>query len=643
MTSIEKRKNNPSQIGLAYTPLIRFVLLALALLTMSRLVLALLHFERVDESAFAPLFLGGLRIDLCLIGMFISLPAALVPFFSNSKLWRRWESYYYRIAFIVLFFFEAITPTFINEYDTRPNRLFFEYLVYPEEVTEMLFKGFGDVLAFVVLGLISSYFLLKKLIPAYPVVQLSTKKRIITALVSGLVCFAAIRGTTGHRPINPATVAFTSDRMVNTLPLNSTYNVLYSLYRMKDEMNAGSLYGSMPENEMHKLVRAAAAFPDSMLDPNRPSLHFAEASYTHKSLPHVVIILEESLGARYVGHLTGASFTPELDALSREAWTFTNLYATGTRSVRGIEAVITGFLPTPARAVVKLGLAQSNFFTLANIFNSRGYQSTFIYGGEAHFDNMKGFLLNNGFGKTIDRSQFRRPVFTGTWGVSDEDMFNRLHEELESATKPQFVFAFSVTNHSPYEYPAGRITPAPPKSATVHNAVRYADWAIGDFFRKAKNSNYYQNTIFLVVADHDSRVYGASLIPIKHFHIPGMFLGGKIRSRKDERLVSQIDLAPTLVSLAGASDVHPMLGHDLTQLSEAASGHAIMQYGDNFGYREGDKLIVLQPNLQPAQYSIIEDDSLVKSKVDDDFKNRALAHALWPSWAYRNRRYTPSH
>jgi phosphoglycerol transferase MdoB-like AlkP superfamily enzyme len=642
MSSVKEENTSLEQIREAYAPWARFIVVALVIFTSSRFTLAWLHWERLGTSSLIPLFLGGLRIDLCLIGMFTALPAVLVSGLCQSDAWRKWENLYYRIVLLLFVFLELITPTFIDEYDTRPNRLFYEYLGHPEEVSGMLVKGFGTVVVVVLVVMLFSYILLQKLMPRHPAANPSFPKRILGALVSGALCFGLIRGTISHRPINPATVAFATDRMINTLPLNSPYSLLYSLYRMKDERNACALYGSMPELEMHDIVRTSAQIPYPPNDRNRPSMHYAEATANHESPPHVVIILEESLGARYVGHLTNSRLTPELDALSKEAWTLKNLYATGTRSVRGIEAVVTGFLPTPARAVLKLGLSQSNFFTLANIFNSRDYQSKFIYGGEGHFDNMKGFLLNNGFKKIIDRSEFKNPNFTGTWGVSDEDMFNRLHEELSTASKPQFIFAFSVSNHSPYEYPEGRIVPEPPNAATVDNAVRYADWALGNFFDKAKISKYYQNTIFLIVADHDSRVYGASLIPIKHYHIPGMFIGRGIRARNDERLVSQIDLAPTLVSLAGISGEHPMLGHDLTKLDNKWPGRAIMQYGENFGYREGNRLIVLQPSRKPSQFAVQEDGSLVTTKCDELLEKKALAHALWPSWAYRNRRYSPS-
>src|SRR5690606_7633589 len=137
------------------------------------------------------------------------------------------------------------------------------------------------------------------------------------------------------------------------------------------------------------------------------------------------------------------------------------------------------------------------------------YRSHFIYGGEAHFDNMKSFFLGNGFDELHDLPTFKTPAFVGTWGASDEDMFDTLDALLEQdGDQPTFALAFSVSNHSPWEYPSGRI-PTDGNPATVENTVRYADWSIGQFFEKARRSSYWDNTIFLIVADHDSRVAGA--------------------------------------------------------------------------------------------------------------------------------------
>src|SRR5690606_17652049 len=226
-----------------------------------------------------------------------------------------------------------------------------------------------------------------------------------TAGLFVLVLLAA-RGTLAHRPLNPAMVAIGNDAMVNVLPLNSLYTVANAIHRMGDERSAADLYGEMPEARMQALVRRAAGLQGAPIDPDRPSLHWQAAS-AHPPRPlNLVVIVEESLGAQYVGSLGGRGLTPELDALAKRGWLLSRTYATGTRSVRGLEALSTGFLPTPAEAVLKLPRSQRGFFTLAELLDRAGYRSRFLYGGEAHFDNMKGFFLGNGFDEVVDLPKF---------------------------------------------------------------------------------------------------------------------------------------------------------------------------------------------------------------------------------------------
>ena len=216
--------------------------------------------------------------------------------------------------------------------------------------------------------------------------------------------------------------------------------------------------------------------------------------------------------------------------------------------MRGLEALTTGFTPTPAQSVVKLGKSQRDFFSIARVLRAAGYDTSFIYGGEAQFD-------------------------------------------------------FTTTNHSPWEYPEGRIEPYDADPHTVNNAVKYADHALGDFMAKARASAYWDDTVFLVVADHNSRVLGAELVPVWRFHIPALILGGGIAPGVYSPVASQIDLPPTLLSLIGVSSEHPMIGHDLTR-SEFADwpGRAIMQYEDRQAYMLGREIAILRKGLPPATF-----------------------------------------
>ncbi len=619
----------------------RFLLLTLVFLTLSRLALSLWLWPRVsDAGGLWPILFGGWRIDLSLLAMVCVLPTLLSPWLGHLAWPTRLTAWWYRLWWLLFVLLEISTPQFIREYDTRPNRLYVEYLDSPREISAMLWHGYKGDLLVAVIALAGLGWIGLRLLPAQ---RLDAKLKLwlrplVTALAFGLL-FLAIRGTLAHRPLNAAQVAFCNDSMINTLPLNSLYNVAHAIRGMSSERSAAAIYGDLPEAEMQRIVREKAGFEGAMLDPHSPSLHRQQASAAPAKPLQVVIIVEESLGAQYVGSLGGAGLTPELDALGKQGWMLARAYATGTRSARGLEAINTGFLPTPAEAVLKLPRSQHGFFTLADLLGRSGYHSRFIYGGEAHFDNMKAFFLGNGFDEVIDRPKFAvKPGFVGSWGASDEDMFNELHHRLmRDGDTPNFTVAFSVSNHTPWEYPAGRIHATAP-AASVENSVRYADWSLGRFFARAKKSPYWNRTVFLVAADHDSRVFGASLVPVRHFHVPALFLGAGVPVRRDERLVSQIDLAPTLLSLIGISSTHPMLGADLTQRDP---DRAIMQYGDNYGYLKGDQLLVLQPERAPTQYRYrIEGEKLSPVAVDPTLAKTALAHALWPSWAYRNERYT---
>jgi phosphoglycerol transferase MdoB-like AlkP superfamily enzyme len=321
------------------------------------------------------------------------------------------------------------------------------------------------------------------------------------------------------------------------------------------------------------------------------------------------------------------------------------MYATGTRSVRGIEAVTTGFSPTPARAVVKLGKSQSGFFTIAALLKQHGYHTQFVYGGESHFDNMKSFFLGNGFTDMQDFPTFTETKFVGAWGASDGDLYDKAHQQYEllsKGEKPFFSLVFTSSNHSPFDYPDNTIELYNQPKQTRENAAKYSDHVLGQFIEKAKASDYWDDTIFIVIADHDSRAYGDQLVPVDHFHIPAVIVGGGVEHRQDDRLVSQIDIPPTLLSLVGISDYHPMIGHDLTQEVPVAKQRAIMQFYKNFAWMNSDnEVVILQPE-KPAQGFIYHPetaDLLPQPSAADNAIEMARAQALWGSLAYRKGYY----
>ncbi|MBI2305957.1 MAG: LTA synthase family protein [Rhodocyclales bacterium] len=639
-----------------YAPLAMFLLLVLPLLTLSRAALMLWQADRVGATGiWLEMLLQGVRVDIIQIGL-LSIPLLLLmPILAASpfwKIWRRLSAFWVILATALLVLLEAASPGFIAEYDARPNRLFVEYLKYPGEVLPMLWEGFRVHLVGGVLATAATVWAIARLLRPWldQPRAWSNLKLWLTWPVVFLVCVLAVRSSVDHRPANPASFALTSDPMVNTLVLNSAYSVTYAIYGMRHEARSSEVYGKMSEEEILQHVRTTREMlqdPRPLLgDKEIPTLTEQRSTVRRERPLNLVIILEESLGATFVESLGGVPVTPEIEKLKAQGWWFEQLYATGTRSVRGIEAVTTGFLPTPAQAVVKLSLAQRNFSTLAQILGRAGYDSEFIYGGESHFDNMRGFFLANGFSKVTDENDYVNPVFKASWGVSDEDLFNKTHERLlakHGDGKPSYTLVFTSSNHSPFEFPDGRIELYEQPKGTDNNAVKYTDYALGRFMEKAKASDYWKDTIFVVVADHDIRVRGETLVPIERFHIPGLILGADIKPRVVKTVASQIDLPPTLLSLLGVDSRHPMTGRDLTREAEGLPGRAMMQYNENYAWMEGNQVVVLRPEKAPThgRYDPAKKhlDSVPPPADGQAIEQRALAHSLLPAWLYREQRY----
>ncbi len=632
-------------------PLLRFTIILISIFITSRIALLFWQHSRLNDGDIWPIISGAIRIDLSSIGYLATIGVFILILHvvarHKTELFQRIFTLYGSSVVTVVVIVEASTPAFINQYDVRPNRLYIEYLDYPQEVFSMLVHGhLFAMLSTLLLASLTSVYSYRLLCRAFTQPQSLKKASNLPILMAALIiCLFAARGTLSHRPLNPALVYFSQDSLVNSLALNSTYSVAFALKNMGNEKSASNLYGTMPRQQIIDTVKKAS-YRKQFVTGNIPTLAHNKP-FVSGVKKNLVIILEESLGARFVGELGGLDITPELDELYQQGWGFDNLYATGTRSVRGIEAITTGFTPSPSRSVVKLSKSQHNFFSLADVLSQEGYKTQFIYGGESHFDNMKSFFLGNGFNDIVDINHIENPQFISSWGVSDEDLFNQADKELtklSNSTEPFFSLVFTSSNHDPFDIPQGKVSL--PKGHNPENykrdlAIKYADYALGKFINKAKTRSYWENTVFLVVADHDVRVFGSEPVPLKSFHIPAVILNSDMKSKRDPRLVSQIDLPVTLLSLLGIDQATPMLGFDLTKSYPVE--RAMMQYYDNFAYLENDRAVILMPNQQTSYWRYNKQTKIQEKNeqqnADQTLAEKALAHVLFSNLAYTEQLY----
>ena len=628
-------------------PIFNFFIIGLIITTLSRIILFFIFKDRVTlVEDYWRIFTIGFRFDIIMLCYLSVLPVALISLLPDSilKYFNRFLNIYFILFLFLFFFMELATLDFINQYDTRPNRLFLDYLIYPKEVIGMLLKSFlpSLIITFIliIIGLFFAFKYGKRLFYTKPT---SYKIKVILFPVLAFFIFLGARSSlTTIRPINASNAIFSSDQMTNSLGLNSLYTVAFAAYSLKNEGNVKK-YGKMDEFEAYNRVKKYMNVTD-FIDEEIPFLHIQKPDSISKKY-NVVVFLQESLGAEYVGILGGLPLTPEFDKLSKEGLLFTNLYSSGTRSIRGIESVVTGFLPNPSESVVKLSNSQQGFFTLADAFGKQNYDTSFIYGGLSNFDNMASFFNGNGFKNIIDEVDFdadgQKHAFKGVWGYSDEDLAVKANEYFTSlGDKPFFSLMFSTSNHDPFEFPDGRIELYDKKKNTVNNAMKYADFSIGKFFELAKKEKYFENTIFIVIADHNTRTYGKSLVPIHKFHIPALIIAPNVKKGSTyDKMASQIDIPSTLLALSGITTQTPMPGRNLLTLPEATKGRTIMLFHETYAFKVDNDVIIINPNAEPLQFKVEKDSVFTPVALNQELAKDALAHIIASSNLYQKRKY----
>ena len=320
---------------------------------------------------------------------------------------------------------------------------------------------------------------------------------------------------------------------------------------------------------------------------------------------NVVLISIESLSAEYLAmYGNGDNRTPFLNSLAENSLFFTNLYATGNRTVRGLEALTLCIPPTPGESIIKRK-DNKDKFTTGSVFRSKGYQVKYLYGGDSYFDNMKDFFGGNGY-EIVDKSSFtpEEITFSNIWGVCDEDMANKAIKEMNAQAKtgkPFFNHWMTVSNHRPFTYPEGKID-IPPTEKRRIGGVKYTDYALRRFFEMAKQQEWYKNTLFVIVADHCASSAGSTELPLDGYRIPCFIYGDFIEPKKIDTMMSQIDVMPTVLGLLHFNYTSKFIGQDV--LKEGYQPRAYIATYQDLGYLTPEKLTIISPVRKMVQYDL---------------------------------------
>lgn len=602
------------------------------------------NFKAIDDNYWLT-FLYGLRMDTMAASMLLVIPTLLLTLAPRllGGVVEIVLKGYFAVVFAVLIYIENATLPFFIQYDVRPNYLFVEYLEYPKEVFGMIIADYklAHAIAFAMIGLFLYFYLRSSRSDVSRVFEIPYLKRALLVLPLAALLFLGIRSSFGHRPANISDAMYSTNRTLNEITKNSPYSIGYAIYvnRKHGSRKLVEQYGKMKIGEAQKRVEKRLNIRS--LDPAFPLRRLEKSHFPAQEPKNLVIFLQESLGAQFVEATGGEpGITPNLNRLSREGILFADLYSNGTRSVRGIAGSVAGNFSVPGKGVVKRNKSQRDYFTIAKLLKPLGYHTSFIYGGESRFDNMRSWFLGNGFDEVIDEPAFENPAFVGTWGVCDEEVINRANAEYRKLHSEHKRFAsviFSTTNHTPFDFPDGKIElidGVPKKS--VKNAIKYADYAIGKFIEQARNEPYYRDTVFVVLADHNVRVYGNDMVPVNMFHIPGLILGGGIEPLRYEALATQPDVLATALDLMGLEFSYPIMGHSI--FSDEKSNLSLMQFNTYYALRVDDRVAVLRPGKKALTFRY-EKEHLLPAEADPELEKDVLAFVVLLNYLYQEKLY----
>ena len=514
---------------------------------------------------------------------------------SDKTFSARWHRIFmFTISFLAAFvqiFLLFAEFFFFEEFRSRFNTVAVDYLLYPYEVFVNIWESY-HVALFLVVCLVLSLawtFAASRLFARMWEIPCSAKSRLLhlANALAGAALLALVLNLKGPRVSN--------DRALNEIANNGV--ISFAVAAWTHNLDYSAFYKTMPSDEAFQRARRLLAEPKAQFQEQGHSIRRLIAGDPARPRLNVVLFLEESLGSEFWGCLGRPdTLTPEMDKLAAaEGILFTNLYASGNRTVRGMEGVLSSFPPLPGDSIVKRDLSD-HVETIARVLKRDGYATLFLYGGRGVFDGMRSFAVRNGYDRFIERKHFDHPTFTTVWGVCDEDLFTHSVEEFRSlaqAGQPFFATILSVSNHKPYTYPKGKI-PEDPDQKRRENAVKYSDYALGQFFRLARNERFWTNTIFAVVADHGARVYGQQSIPIHSYEIPLVIAGPAVvkSPARVSQLGCSLDVAPTLLGLLGRPYETLFFGRDLLNLPPE-QGRALLNHNRDIGLLARDRLVVL--------------------------------------------------
>ncbi|GLX91781.1 sulfatase [Pseudomonas fragi] len=611
----------------ALVMMVMFTLLRVALLVYNREMIL-----DTPTSTFLEAFANGLRFDLRIV-VYLSIPLLLALLSVKAMVQRGVMRFWLIAASSLALFLGLMEMDFYREFHQRLNGLVFQYVKEdPKTVMSMLWYGFPVVrylLAWAV-GTVVLYLAFRAADrvtrPQLPAAGTGAIRaaapwyaRIAVFVVVLLVCVVAARGTLRQGPPLRWGDAYTTDsNFANQLGLNGSLSLIAAAKSRFSDERTNIWKATLEDPVAVSTVREMLLTDnDKLVDPDTAPVRRDTTPPAEKTLPikNVVVILMESFAGHSVGALgRPGNITPYFDQLSKEGLLFDRFFSNGTHTHQGMFATMACFPNLPGfEYLMQTPEGSHKLSGLPELLSARKFDDVYVYNGDFAWDNQSGFFSNQGMTTFVGRNDFVDPVFSDpTWGVSDQDMFNRGLEELKKreGKEPFYALLQTLSNHTPYALP----TPLPVEPVTDRGslnehltAMRYSDWALGQFFEKARKEPYFKETLFVVVGDHGfGNEQQISEMDLGRFNVPLLLIGPGIQEKfgpRSDIVGTQVDIVPTIMGRLGGEFRQQCWGRDLLTLPEGDKGSGVIKPSGSdqtVAIISGDHLLV-QPKEMPAK------------------------------------------
>jgi len=606
-------------------------------------------------------FFVGAKLDSSLLA-YVFIPFFLLgvmPFIGVGKksLSRKVFGYLISITFLLIACLSLIDIPFFGEFNSHLNLTFIEYLNDDLGIIAYMIWREYPVITYLFLFAIFCLFYLyfaNKIIHSSPKSEKcnfsnSLRKIFFSLIFIGFLGLLA-RGSTGVSQLNWGGAYFSKYNIVNQSALNPVYNLYRNIYYASKAKNK-HLFEKISYFESDK--KAIAYAQNSIISGDFPNEKYPfyknVKKYGKEKKFNLILIVLEEFSGELVGVLGNSKgLTPYFDKLSKKGILFTNFFSNGQRTNKGLSATICSWPTLIGKSMMKQTQGQQNISSIASILKGKGYSTSFLYGGDIQYDNMKGFFISKGYDNFVSVKDFeRRHIFT-KWGVPDEVVFDKVIEVCDESyenSKPFFATMMSLTNHPPYDVPHykfGKVNFQDELNKN-YNTFKYVDWCLEKFFEEIEKKPYFENTLFVIVGDHSKSFHHDLSFDYRKSYVPALFYAPKLlKHRVIDKICSQIDIGPTIFEILNMSYWSSFWGKNML-LPSSKSDYVSIVRNSKFGFiKNGYYLMGEYGNKNTQLYKLWDFKSKVNNnKIENDFLKEIYAIQQSAYSLYRQRRITP--